>query len=179
MNNFKYAYERIVNKTEAFDNTDRDLIFSKVLSLFNGGSVDIFQVGAIETFDERWRYGSGWSDIIFGNYIKNNGGSLTICDIHLDNIANSYFAASHMGYKINFELADAGEIISGKDYDIYYLDGGNDPNETEKQFNSITAKKCAVIIDDLLIKGVTLMDNIDFNHKYKVANGVGLILKGF
>jgi len=177
MNNFKYAYEKIINTDNKFDPTDRDSIFQKVLSSFDNRPVDIFQVGAIETFDERWRYGSGWSDIIFGNYIKKNGGSLNICDINLDNIANSHFMAYHLGYNINFELADASEIIGKKEYDIYYLDGGNDPKETQDQYEKITAAKCVIIIDDLFIKGTTLMKNVEITYKYQVANGVGLIVR--
>lgn len=178
MNNFQYAYDRIVKKTDSFEFTDRDPIFIEMLALFDNNPIDIFQVGAIETFDVRWRFGSGWSDIIFGNYIKNNGGSITICDIHLDHIANSCFAADHLGYKINYELNDAAEIIGKKNYDIYYLDGGNDPNETEKQFENITADKCVIIIDDLAIKGATLLKKINFDRIYNAAGGVGVVLKG-
>lgn len=177
MKNFKYAYERIVNAKKIFEPTDRDFIFDRVLELFNKNPVNIFQIGAIETFDERWRYGSGWSDVIFGSYIKRHGGSLTICDIDLDHIANSYFMSSHLGYKADFDLADASEIIGKKEYDIYYLDGGNDPDETKNQYDNIVAKKCVIIIDDLFIKGASLMKDVEIPYKYSVANGVGIIIR--
>ena len=48
----------------------RDDIFASVLSKFDSKPVRIFQVGAIETFVYDWRIGSGWSDLIWGEYIK-------------------------------------------------------------------------------------------------------------
>jgi len=174
MKNFIYANDCIVKKTRNLERCYRDDIFIDVLSKFKELPVKIFQVGAIETLDFRWHSGSGWSDIIFGSYVKKHGGKIKICDIDLNHIANSSFVAKNLDYEIVTELADAAEIIGQEEYDIYYLDGGNDPKETENQFNSITSKNCVVLIDDLFIKGTTLREKIKFDLVYDIGNGFGI-----
>ena len=47
----------------------RDGLFKDILSTFDG-PINVFQVGAIESLDGKFRVGSGWSDIIFGEYIQ-------------------------------------------------------------------------------------------------------------
>ena len=152
----------------------RDPIIKYVLQLFDKKPVKIFQVGAIESLQTMFRVGSGWSDTIFGAYIKEFGGSLTIADIDLDHLANSHLIGGAMGYKVTLQLGDAIESISN-DYDIYYLDGSNDPQETLDQFNKIKNKKCIILVDDFSIKG-TLLTNTGFDFSvHSVANGVGIL----
>ena len=152
----------------------RDSIFNEVLSSFDNDPVSIFQVGAIETFKDDWRYGSGWSDIIFGKYIKKNGGKLVIVDIDMDHLSHSFFAACKMGYKVNVIFDDAKNIINQDKYDIYYLDGSNDPVETLEQFNIAMSvnDKAVFIVDDYSIKGTLLPDGFKM---YDVANKVGVL----
>ena len=76
-------------------------VFYEVLKMFDNQPINIFQVGAIESFDSSFRFGSGWSDIFFANYIKKHGGELTICDPELDHLANSIASASLLDYNIN------------------------------------------------------------------------------
>ena len=134
-NEYDFAYNILFlgyeNKINA---RTRDGLFNNILSLFNNKPINVFQIGAIETFDIGWRIGSGWSDIIFGTYIKNYGGKITVVDINLNNLAHSYFAASNLGYDIEICYGDASNFIRKEDYDIYYLDGSNDPQETLNQF---------------------------------------------
>jgi hypothetical protein len=151
----------------------RDYIFNTILDSFMEKPVKVFQVGCIETFDVRWRVGSGWSDLIFGEYIKEHGGSLTLCDISLDNVAKSFFAAKSLGYEANFVIGDAIRHIGNDDYDIYYLDGGNDPKETFDQYMAIKDKKAVIIVDDFNIKG-TLLSHLPFRRE-PVANHVGVL----
>ena len=141
----------------------RDPVFLECLSKFNNRPVKIFQVGAIETFSLNWRIGSGWSDIIFGEYIKKNGGSLTIVDINLDNLAHSYYAATMMGYKVNLIHNDAGNCMPS-DCDIYYLDGSNHPEETLDQYLEIKDLNAIVIVDDFKIKGTLLKNYLEKNN---------------
>ena len=152
----------------------RDFIFYRVLKEFNGEPVKIFQVGAIETFRFAWRLYSGWSDIIFGEYIKENGGELFIADINMDNIAHSLVASHARGYKIDIVYGDAINHIGQKEYDIYYLDGANDPEETLDQFNKIKHHNAIVIVDDYSIKGTKLPEDLEVEI-YDVANKVGVI----
>ena len=152
----------------------RDFIFEFTLSQFKNKPVKIFQVGAIATFRIAWRVGSGWADTIFGPYIENYGGKLTIADINLDNLSHSIFAASSLGYKIEAKYGDAIDYLDNDTYDIYYLDGGNDPQETLDQFNKIKDQKAIVIIDDYSIKGTLIPTDLDITI-YDVANQVGII----
>ena len=162
--------------------TIRDSLFKAVLASFGGSPVNIFQVGAIESFEDKFRTGSGWSDIIWGEYIRDNGGSLSIVDINLDHIANSAFASTMLNYKISITHGDAIESIK-EGYDIYYLDGSNDPDETLEQFKKIMHTESVVMVDDYKIKGTTLdpvikagleKEELKFDL-YTNANQVGVI----
>ena len=156
----------------------RDYIFYDVLAKFNDKPVSVFQIGGIETFDVNWRIGSGWSDIIFGQYISKHGGKLTIADINLNALANSLYAAHKLGYEIQDVYGDAiNHIAPG--YDIYYLDGSDDPQETFDQFKKIENEKCVIISDDFKIKGTLLKDYMGLNNieytVHDVANQVAVI----
>ena len=178
----KILYLKEKNSIESFPKNVmyvlRDEIFNNVLSEFESKPVKIFQAGAIETFNGlRWRIDSGWSDLIWGEYIRNNGGKLTVADINIDHLANSVFAASQLGYycEINAVHGDAADFISDEPYDIYYLDGGNDPQETLDQFNKIKDTDSIVLIDDYFVKG-TLIETEDYDiTTYDMFNGVSVI----
>lgn len=162
--------------------TIRDSLFKNVLSSFGGSPVNIFQVGAIESFEDKFRTGSGWSDIIWGEYIRDNGGSLRIVDVDLDHLANSALAASMLNYEVSITYGDAIKVIE-EGYDIYYLDGSNDPDETLEQFKKIMHTESVVMVDDYSIKGTTLHPLVKMGvqqGKYKFdlhknANHVGII----
>lgn len=156
----------------------RDPVFDVALSYFKDGPVKIFQIGGIETFDLNWRVGSGWADILFGEYIKANGGELTVVDISLNNLAHSFYAAQNLQYNLNAVYGDAIDHI-GPGYDIYYLDGSNDPQETLDQYVKIENESAIVLVDDFKIKGTLLQSYLSeketyYNH-YNVANEVILI----
>ena len=88
---FSFALALLGGQTEIKLQTDvklRDPVIRYVLDLFDGAPVKIFQVGGIESLQTQFRWGSGWSDTIFGAYIKEKGGSLTIADVDLDHLAN-------------------------------------------------------------------------------------------
>jgi hypothetical protein len=175
---FLFAYNILFTgaKNDLKDIPTRDYIFHEVLKRFYPNPVKIFQVGAIETFKAAWRVGSGWSDLIFGEYIKTHGGKLVVSDIDIDHLANSILAAQTLKYPITISCGDAIRSITEEDYDIYYLDGSNDPQETLDQFNKIKHKKCIVIVDDFSIKGTLLMQFGQYGFKvHDVANGVGVL----
>ena len=113
--------------------------------------------------------------MIFGEYIKKYGGNLTVVDIDLNHLANSVMASQALKYDINIIYGDAIKSIDNKEYDIYYLDGSNDPQETLDQFNKVKNKNCIILVDDFSIKG-TLLTQTDYDFVvHSVANGVGVL----
>ena len=165
-----------INSADIETQAERDPIFRSVLSKFHKKPVRVFQVGAIETFSRDWRTFSGWSDIIWGEYIREYGGALTVADIDLDHLALSAFAANSLDYRIHLCFDDAINVILAAEYDIYYLDGSNDPQETLDQYEKIKHKDAVVIIDDYDIKGTLINEEeIKSMIKYNVFNGVTVI----
>lgn len=177
MNEYKFASELLngIIINEIHGANTRDFIFHDCLNKFNNQPINIFQIGAIETFDVRWRIGSGWSDIIFGQYISKNGGKLTIVDININNLAHSSYAATKLNYEVDLVYGDAINYINDE-YNIYYLDGSNDPQETLDQYLKIKDVKSIVIVDDFKIKGTLLKKYLEENNIaysfYDVANEV-------
>lgn len=141
----------------------RDSLFKELLDSFNGRPIKIFQIGAIESLENKFRIGSGWSDLFFGVYIKKYGGTLVVVDTCLNHIANSSFISSQIGYKTSFILQDANSLISAG-YDIYYLDGADISYATDAyeqtllQFKKIEDTNCVAIVDDVPSKGKILLD---------------------
>ena len=117
-----------------------------------------------------------------------HGGTLTVVDIDLDHLANSHLAASNLGYPLRFVLGDAINYINDatlgpEGYDIYYLDGADENQDTKiggnqqtlEQFKKIENTKSVVIVDDIEIKAVHLIEylfkrNVPFNT-HNVGNG--------
>lgn len=171
---YDFAYNVLFsNHTNSVPYQTRDSVFYTILNSFEKEPIKIFQIGAIETFNINWRVGSGWSDMIFGQYIKKYGGKLTIVDINLDNLSHSYMAAKQLGYDMEVCYGDAINYIDKEDYNIYYLDGGNDPQETLDQFNKVKSKNAVILVDDFTIKG-TLLDKSVFQI-VNVANEIGIL----
>lgn len=159
----------------------RDNIFNMVLYHYQNKPVKVFQIGAIETLDNTlFKIGSGWSDIVFGKYIKSNGGHFTVADISLDHLANSKLIADTIGYSYNILHGDGSNFIDDS-YDIYYLDGSINPVETENQFRKIidtNKKQIHILIDDFSIKG-TSIDLTKYNFKiYNIEKGLGVLYHG-
>ena len=112
---FSFAVALLSGQKEIRLNTNvklRDPVIRHVLELFENQPVKIFQVGGIESLQTQFRWGSGWSDTIFGAYVKEFGGSLTVADIDLDHLANSSFMSERLGYNIDLRLGDAIQSIS-------------------------------------------------------------------
>lgn len=153
--------------------TLRDPVFKEVLGLFAGQPVKICQVGAIETFDYSHLIGSGWSDRFFGLYVKENGGHYRIIDIDLDHLANSLLLSEILGYKVELNLNDGQQGVQ-PGFDLYYLDGSNDPQEMLAEVDSIRKTPCVILCDDWSIKG-SLVKPL-FNWKvFNVANGMAMV----
>lgn len=177
MKDFSYA-DRLFNGGFTSDSSvaaPRDRVFRSVLAKFVPEPVTIFQVGAIETFETKFRYGSGWSDLLFGEYINTYGGLLRIIDINMDHLAHSDYAASKMGYEVNLGFGDAIDfIVPG--FDIYYLDGADEPlgnAQTLAQFKAIENTECCVIVDDVPSKAQDLIVHLESIEQEYVTHAVG------
>ena len=153
----------------------RDRVFEIVLGLFDKKPIKIFQVGAIESFEPRFRIGSGWCDLFFGEYIKEYGGELIICDIDEDHLDNSRVVSELFQYDVTLVLGPAEENVP-EDVDLAYLDGSQDPRETLKQFEQIDLSRTVVLVDDFRDKGY-LVKNLHNFTVFKVANDMGLLDK--
>lgn len=149
-----------------YEDSPRRIFFNQLLNHLAPQPLKIVQVGAIEEISLAWRIWSGWSDVHFGMYIKQHGGSLAICDINEQHLRNSAFLAEVFGYRetIATILGKAEEIFlthSATNWgtnllslaNIIYLDGANDPEETLLQLQYIRTDKSIVIVDDWEIKG--------------------------
>lgn len=151
----------------------RDWVFQEALNLFGGKPVNILQVGAIETFNSNHLIGSGWSDRFFGPYVKEFGGHYRIIDIDLDHLANSLMLSEILGYKVELNL-DSGEAGVQPGFDLYYLDGSNDPQEMLVEVDNIRKHPCVILCDDWDIKGTLVRPLFDWKI-FSVANGMAMI----
>ena len=144
----------------------RDGLFLEILDSFQGQPIRVFQIGAIESLENMFRVGSGWSDLFWGDYIKKHGGSLLIVDLDFNHIANSMFIANQLNHNTRFHYGDAIEAIK-EGFDIYYLDGADisyAPDayvQTLNQFKKIEHTKSIVVVDDMPSKGVELKKYIE------------------
>ena len=140
----------------------RDALFLEVLESFNEMPIRVFQVGAIESLQNSFRIGSGWSELFWGAYINKHGGEMTVVDINLDHIAHSTFLSNYFKYKVNLFLEDAINVID-EGYDIYYLDGADidhvaDAHEqTLNMFKKIEHTNSVVLVDDVPTKAEDLI----------------------
>lgn len=167
----------------------RDRIFRLILRKFKGQPIRVFQIGGIQNWRPDYRVHSGWSDFFWAEYIKRNGGELILCDINqeaLDNSREAFEAVTGQSdmqfypFLLKGELYLKDALEKEEKFDIYYLDGSDDPNEMFEQFSLITKRSGTVIIcDDWKIKGTVLAQTIAPSNKYdfetySAANGVAV-----
>jgi len=163
----------------------RDTLFLSILESFNNKPVKVFQIGAIESLEDQFRIGSGWSDIFWGDYIKKYGGHLKIVDLDLNHLAHSSFVSQSLNYdNVDFVLSDGCDVLKSDttDYDIYYLDGAdisqidNAHLQTLEQFKAIEHTNSVVVVDDVPTKASALIEYLNekntaySNHDH--ANGM-------
>ena len=182
----------------------RDSLFKRALEAFDERPVNIFQIGAIETFEDKFRMGSGWSDLWFGSYVKKFGGNYYVADINIDHIANSLFLANAIGYQCNARVGDG--LVSmqkplpvtetSKWCDLYYLDGADISQssdahqQTLQQFKVVekiansrlkhTIGAVSVLVDDVPTKALDLIKYLDENgisYEKLPQFGSGMIYK--
>lgn len=163
----------------------RDYIFRQVLWHFWNKPIDVFQIGGIQNWQPAYRVNSGWSDFFWAGHIGRHGGSLTVCDINPGALDNSKQAfASLAPLDALTMVAMPGEKFlanTDKKYDIYYLDGSDDPQEMYDQFQLIEKRPGIVIMcDDWRIKGTLLAQSLEEKDGLTIeihdaANGVAVL----
>lgn len=159
----------------------RDSLFTEILQSFMPNPIKVFQIGATESLSTRFRLGSGWSELFWGHYVKQYGGSVTVVDINMDHIAHSSFLANQLKYPVQFLFGDGAEVIK-EGYDIYYLDGADIKQvpdahtQTLNQFKAIEHTDSIVLVDDVPTKAKELIEYLKekgINYeRYPFANGM-------
>ena len=166
----KIPYHMMISTLEL---APRDKVFRAILNPFSlkYTPLNILQVGAIEDLNLEFKYGSGWSDIMFASYISLFGGHLTIVDIKSNHLKNSKKVLS--GFSAGYTLIEIDALThitdTSNQYDMIYLDGSNDPDETKKQYEKIDKDNTAfIIIDDYSLKGRDVV--LDDRYEGKIFN---------
>lgn len=168
----KYLQEEVTWETLVANGPPfRDNLFKSVLDSFWGSPVNIFQIGAIETFEDKFRMGSGWSDLWFGLHAQKFGGEYHVADINVDHAANSLFLANTLRYRVNIGIGDGLDRLQKVEpCGIYYLDGADisqTPDahqQTLRQFMAIVCSakgRTVVLVDDVPTKALDLIEYLD------------------
>lgn len=130
---------------------DRDFVFKEVLNFFNKAPLRILEIGCSRTLDFiTGKSGDGYSSFFWAEYVKEHGGKLTIVDIDETAINNCKTLLSDFN-DIIFIVGDGINYIT-EDFDLIYLDGGDNPVETLNQFNKVNRFKSSILCDDFHTK---------------------------
>jgi hypothetical protein len=152
---------------EAFKNIrgNRDIVFETVLDYFDNKPLSILEIGCARNLDLGSRQSDGWSTCFWADYISKNTGWVDIYDISEESINNcrklvKYWthAKSEFDHSITFCFHNE-ECDDFRDYDLIFLDGGDDPNQTLSQFKQTGS--AVVLIDDFHTKGRLIQDKPD------------------
>ncbi len=162
----------------------RDSFFLEILDSFKEKPIKVFQVGAIESLENNFRCGSGWSELFWGKYIKKYGGELWVVDINPNHIAHSHFLSRHNDYFANYYMGDAMDVIDKQICNIYYLDGADESktpdahDQTLNQFKKIEDTHSLVIVDDVPTKAQKLIQYLNekkIEYKHHPYYGSGML----
>ena len=138
----------------------RDKYFQEVLSYFNNKPINILELGCarrleMDESNNPAKKMDGWSSLFWAEFIKNNGGSLTIIDTELEALANCKTLLSDFTNEINVNfILDDGLNHINNSYDLVFLDGSDSIIECLKQFEKIDRNKTSVSLDDAHLKGI-------------------------
>lgn len=131
-----------MNYYEHFKNSkgNRDTVFQDVLNRLGGKSAAILEVGCSRNLSPGSRQGDGWSSFHFLEHVDKHGHLLHICDIEAEALYNCRKLIDTYPKTVDVSLhKHTGYIMinSGLDYDLYYLDGGDDPAEMVDEYEAI------------------------------------------
>lgn len=150
----------------------RDPIFLDVLSKLDKKFTDILEIGCARNINKESRYGDGWSSLFWADYILENGGSLTSCDIDQNAIDNVKTLLDGIPVNFNPVLADGSEILkTNNNYSLIYLDGSDDPQQMLTQLALCDNTKSWVFCDDFHTKGSLVSQQQNAYILYQLSNG--------
>ena len=126
--------------------------FYEALNDLNRFPADILEVGTTggDINDPNGIHGSGHSTIYWAEYVRQNGGSLTIVELNPTILGNCKVMLKDFidaGTNIIF-INDDGANWVGKKYDLYYLDAGDIEWQTFEMFKKIDLRNGSILLDD-------------------------------
>lgn len=136
---------------------NRDTIFKEVLSYFDNKPIKVLEIGTMRSLNER--SSGGASTFFWAEYIKANGGELHICDSNMPALEFCHSALSEFYDKVKYYInTGVGMLNSANnakmEWDIVYLDGGDNPREMVDEFPICHSKY--ILCDDFSTKGSML-----------------------
>ena len=131
----------------------RKPVFLEILNTFNNQPISILEIGTTggDITDPNGIHGSGHSSFYFAEYIRQNGGSLTIVDIDplvIQNAKEMLLDFIQININIQFICDEGLNYILNKNTDLIYLDGPDVETFTFEAFRLINRCKSKVLIDD-------------------------------
>lgn len=132
----------------------RKPVFLDVLSQLNSAATNILEIGATggDMSDNNYIHGAGGSSFYFAEYVRQNGGSLTIVDLNPPTLENCKVMLGDFvkaGVDIRFVCDDGLAFLKqNNNFDFIYLDGPDQEVFTFECFRLINRTKTTVLIDD-------------------------------
>ena len=145
---------------------NRDVVFKAVLDYFNHKPIDILEIGCARNLDISSRQSDGWSSCFWADYVCENGGFLDIYDISkasTDNcreLISTWLEKPEFDHSYDIEINNREFSFDTEYYNLIFLDGGDDPKETLKQYTFFNGHGI-VLIDDFYTKGSLIVDEPD------------------
>lgn len=153
----------------------RDEVFRTALEYRESAPTKFLEIGCLR--DLNGRAGDGWSTLHWADYVEQNGGSLTVCDINSDSLILC------KGLIDNFNISSSilcckGEDLALNTYDFVYLDGGICPHEALAQFEKCNTETQLILMDDFHTKGVLVNEKYPDKILFRFSNGHLMALYG-
>lgn len=174
-------YTDFINRTLLTENT-RDKAFIDTLSLLNGRSAKIFELGTSYDLADHCRYSAGWSTYFWAKYISEYGGSLVTCDINSNGLLESKKLIEEFNIDVDF-VNENGTLYlqNNSNFDLIYLDGSNDPNDMVNQLSICKHSLdngSVILCDDFHTKGFLVKQTWKDYILYKTSTGHEMALFG-
>lgn len=138
----------------------RDLVFSYVINKLPEQPINILEIGTTRNCNSIGRFSDGWSTFFWIERLIKYGGRLDIVDISKEATENVFNMIKSLSgdFKVDIYNDDGLAFLKkNNDYDLIFLDGGDDPSQTLDQFLSIDKNKTKFILcDDFTTKGKIL-----------------------
>ena len=147
MNEYYKAFKESVN--------DRDFVFTNILASYNEKPIDILEIGCARNLDcFTGKSGDGWSSLFFAEYVEQNYGSLEIVELDVNNLKNCMKITEDFVDHIIYVHMDGIDFLKkDNNFDLIFLDAGDDPQITLEMFELCDRTKSDILIDDANIGG--------------------------